>query len=70
MTPPMTAFDLYVLREIATPGSQPDLRWGAAMSEALGYLRGRQYITGYNPTVLTAKGRRYLESHREVDHDT
>ncbi len=53
----MTDYQRKVLADIAEPGSQPGLSWGAAMGAALEYLRGNGYITRGSDPRITDKGR-------------
>lgn len=55
----MTKFDFKVLNEIAAPGSQPDLCWGAAMGASLELLVARGYVTRIFNTI-TQLGRDVL----------
>lgn len=56
----LTEFEVKILKEIAEPGSQEGLFWGAAMGMALECLQGYEYVTkGYKP-VLTQKGKEVL----------
>lgn len=56
----MTNFERKVLKEIAHPGSEEELIWGAAMSEALGYLQGSGYVTRGSAPQITEAGRMAL----------
>jgi hypothetical protein len=62
----LCAYELKVLRECAGQ-PQPDLQWGAAMSAALGFLKGAGYVTtvhadGVIKYVATDRGTQYLQS--------
>ncbi len=61
----MLPFYREVLKEIDEPGSGNDLRWGAAMGEALEWLQGQGYATRGSRPQITGKGREALkgESH-------
>ena len=56
----MTDHERKVLAEIAEPGSQKDLSWGAAMGAALEFLRASGYVTTGPTPRITAKGREAL----------
>ena len=58
----MTDYDKKVLAEIANPGSQEGLHWGAAMSVALEFLQGRGYVTKGSEPQVTEAGRAALEA--------
>lgn len=55
-TKDLTEFEFKMLREMALPGSHPDLRWGAATGAALEFLQEDGYITRGPTHRLTAKG--------------
>lgn len=57
----MTDYDRKVLGEIAEPGSQEGLSWGAAMSVALEFLQGRGYVTKGTQPQITEAGRDALK---------
>jgi hypothetical protein len=58
----MTEYDRRVLAEIAEPGSQEGLAWGAAMSVSLEYLRGKGYVTRSTTPQITGAGREALKA--------
>lgn len=53
----MTCHELTALKEIARPGSQGGIHWGAAMLSAFEFLRTSGYITNGAPPELTDKGK-------------
>jgi hypothetical protein len=55
----LTDYEVKVLKE-CNGEPQDDLRWGAAMSVTLEYLRGDGYLQGYSKVTTTDKGRDYL----------
>ena len=52
----LTPYELTILREIAEPGSQRGLVWGAAMGTVWERLRASGFITRSPRPVLTAQG--------------
>jgi hypothetical protein len=58
----VTDYDRKVLGEIAEPGSQEGLTWGAAMSVSLEYLQGRGYMTKGMQPEITEAGREALKA--------
>lgn len=57
----MPPYEREVLKEISEPGSGKDLRWGAAMGEALEWLQGQGYATRGARPQITDKGREALK---------
>lgn len=61
----MTEYEWDLLRELN--GEDRGLMWGAAMSEAIGALKGKGLVTGPPVYKLTAKGREALADRARLE---
>lgn len=56
--------DEKVLEEVDSPGSVPDLVWGAAVSISVEFLQARGFLTRSPSPALTSTGRMKLAEMR------
>lgn len=65
----LTNYDIALLTEMNGGPKDPSLRWGAAMSASIEYMRSVGLIAGLTNIKITEKGKEYLNGLKSATGD-